>query len=92
MADDPKDKTPEAIKKHKVQKNFDMKGMGGPSIRQAEANKTVAKDQDSFSGNRAAKYAKVEKAKIADKEHVREGTKGRLSPEMNKAANKEKEM
>ncbi len=89
MANDPKDKTPEAIKKHKVQKTFEMKGPGGSAIRQNEANKTVAKDQAQFSGDRAAKYAKMEKEKIASKEHVRDGTKGRLSPEMKKAAKKE---
>jgi len=89
MADKPEDKTPEAIKRHKVQQNFDMKGMGGPSIRQAEAEKVAAKDQERFSGNRAAKHAKVEKEKIASKEHVKEGTRGRLSPEMNKEAKKE---
>ena len=92
MADQPNDKTPEAIKKHKVQKNFDMKGPDGSAIRQAEAEKTVAKDQERFSGDRAAKYAKMEKQSIASKENVREGTgKGRLSQEMNKNANKEME-
>ena len=88
MADDPKDKTPEAIKKHQQKKTHEMPGPMGSSIRQDMANRTVAKDQERF-GDRAAKYAKIEKAKIADKEHVREGARGRLSQEFKKQASKE---
>lgn len=83
MADKPGDRTPEAIKKHKPQQTYEMKGPGGSSIRQAQAERTAAKDKERFGGDRAAKHAKMEKAKIASKEHVREGTRGNLSKEMN---------
>lgn len=89
MADGPGDKTPEAIKKHRPQQNFDMKGPGGSAIRKAEAEKLVAKDQERFGGDRAAKYAKMEKDSIASKENVRDGTRGNLSQELNKEAKKE---
>lgn len=91
MADTPNDKTPDAIKKHKPQKTFEMKGPMGSAIRSAEANKAVTKDRARFNSDRAAKHAKMEKAKIASKEHVRDGERGRLSKEMNKSAKKEME-
>ena len=91
MADGPDDKTPDAIKKHRPQQNFDMKGPGGSAIRQAEAEKRVAKDHERAGGDRAAKYAKMEKSSIASKENVRDGTRGNLSKELNKEAKKEVE-
>lgn len=91
MADRPEDKTPEAIKKHKVQQNFDMKGPVGSAVRQQEAEKLAAKDRERFSGDRAAKHAKMERKSIASRDDVREQNRGRLSPEMNRAAEKERE-
>ncbi|KPQ05937.1 MAG: hypothetical protein HLUCCA12_13205 [Rhodobacteraceae bacterium HLUCCA12] len=91
MTDRPDDKTPEAIKKHKVQQNFDMKGPLGSAVRQQETEKLVAKDQERFGGDRAAKYAKMEKAAIISKEDVRNQNKGKLIPEMEKASGREKE-
>ena len=87
--DDKTDKTLEAIKRTKQQKVHNMKGPMGSAVSKDMANQTVAKDQERHSGNRAAKYANVEKEKIASKEHVREGTRGRLSKEFGKQANKE---
>ncbi len=86
---DSNDKTPEAIKKHKVKYTHEMKGPLGAKIRQNEAEKLLNKGQERFdNSNRAAKYAKMEKEKIADKEHVREGTRGRLSKEHGQATKK----
>ncbi|MEP3280477.1 MAG: hypothetical protein ABJN26_14020 [Stappiaceae bacterium] len=91
MAENPNERTPEAIKRHKPQQTFEMKGPGGASVRQAEAEKVAAKDKERFGGDRAAKYANMEKKNIASKENVRDGTRGKLSQEMNKEAKKEHE-
>lgn len=79
MADDPESRTPDAIKKHKTQKTFEMRGPGGSSIRKDMANQRVQKDQEKFGGDRATKYVNMERQKIADKENVRDGDRGRLS-------------
>ena len=86
MADNPNDKTPEAIKKHKLQQTHEMPGPDGSKIRKDMANQRVAKDQERFGGDRAMRHAQAEKEKIANKEHVRDGTRGRLTKEMEKAS------
>lgn len=88
MTDDNDGKTPDAIKKHQPQQTFDMKGPGGSEIRKAEAGKRVSKEQERHSGDRASKYASIEKNSIANKENVREGTRGILSKEYAKNSEK----
>lgn len=91
MADGPNDKTPDAIKKHRPQQTLEMKGPMGSSIRQSMANQRASKDYERLNSDRASKYANIEKQKIANKENVREGTRGKLSQEINKQVNKERE-
>jgi hypothetical protein len=96
MTDDPTnkppngDKTPEAIKQHKQKQTFEYKGPGGSAMRQADANLMVEKDRERFSGNRAEKYANMEKAKIATTKDMEDGRRGLLSKEYSPAA-KDKE-
>jgi hypothetical protein len=85
MTDNPADKTPEAIKKHQQKQTFEYKGPGGSAIREAEANRQVEKDRERFSGNRAEKYANIEKEKIATRSDVEKGTRGNLSKQYNKS-------
>lgn len=86
MADDPTDKTPDAIKQHKPKQTLEMKTPDGASIRQGMANAVVEKDRERFSGNRAEKYANVEKEKLVTTKDMEAGTRGILSREHSKAA------
>lgn len=85
----PDDKTLEAIKRHKPTMTFEMKGPDGSKIRQDRANELVEKDKTQADRNRAEKYAKFEKEKIATTKDMEQGTKGRLSKEFNKQNAKE---
>ena len=90
MSNEKDDKNLEAIKRTRPKQTLEMNTPGGRGLQKDMANKTVARDQARFDNSeRAAKYAKLEKKDIANKEHVREGTRGRLSKEHGKSANKE---
>ena len=91
MADDLSDKTPDAIKKHRPRQTLEMNTPGGRTLQKDMANYVAAQDQERSSGNRSEKYAKVEKESIAKKEHVLEGTRGRLSKEHEKSVGKDME-
>ena len=84
MADKSDPKIPTAIKNHQPKATLEMKTPGGSALRQANAEKQVHKDYAQNLRNRAEKYAKIEKAKIASKENVREGARSNLSKEFNK--------
>lgn len=86
MAKEPDDKTPESIKRHKPIHTLEMRGPDGARIRQNEAADRVEKERQAQNGDRAAKYAKVEKASIAKTSDMEQGTKGLLKKEMTKAA------
>lgn len=87
MADNPTDKTPDAIKKHQPQKTFEMKGPMGSAIRQDHANHRVEKDIERLSGNRAEKYANIEKEKFTvTVKDMEAGTRGILSKEYSKSS------
>ena len=82
MANDKDDeKKLEAIEKTKPSQEHVMKTPGGASLRRDIANERVARDQERHSGNRADKHSNAEKESIANKEQVREGTRGRLGKE-----------
>ena len=88
MADEKNEKKLEAVERTKPRQEYNMKGPGGSEIRKQEAHKAVARDQARYNGDRAAKYAKIEKEKIANKEHVRHGTRGRLTKQYSKNTQK----
>lgn len=82
------DKGIESIKRHKPENAFDMKGLGGPGVRQEAAKAANAKDWEKTNSDRAEKYAKIEKKAIVDRDDVRNQNKGKLTPEFNKASEK----
>lgn len=84
MAENSEDKIPQAIKNHQPKATLEMKTPGGSALRQANADKQVHKDYAQNLRNRADKYAKMEKAKIASRENVRDGAGGNLTKEFNK--------
>jgi len=86
LADEPKNQTPEAIQKHKVQQTLEMPGPDGSKIRQMQAEKLIEKDHQAQNSDRASKYANLERASIASKSDIENGTKGILSKDMNKAS------
>ena len=88
----PDEKTLDAIKRHKPALTLEMKGSDAAAIRQSRANELIEKDKARHDVNRAEKYAKVEKEKIATEKDMLAGTRGRLSKEFNKQHTKEKEL
>jgi hypothetical protein len=90
MADKPSDRVPDAIKNHKPVKTHEMPGPAGAGLRKANAEKQVHQDFTKLRRENMAERVKLEKSKIAEKEHVREGKRGRLGKEFNEP-NKERE-
>lgn len=78
----------DSIKRHKPENTFEMKGLGGPGVRQEAAKAANAKDWQKYNGNRAEKYANIEKKGIVDKGDVRNQNNKRLTPIFNKATEK----
>lgn len=80
---DPQKGVTEAIKRDRPAATLEMPGPGGAAVRRAGADQAWMRDQQAYDGNRAAKYAKMEKPSIASREDVREGSKGILGKEFN---------
>ena len=76
----------DSIKRHKPEQSFDMKGLGGPGVRQEAAKAANTKDWNEFNRNRAEKYVKIDKSNLIDKNDVRDQHKGKLSPIFNNAS------
>ena len=85
MADE--DKTPDAIKRHKVQNVLNPPGPGGSAIRQASAHEVVGQDHQRQGTSGFERYLKSEKSKLASTKDIDgEPPRGRLSQEMSKQA------
>lgn len=74
----------DSIKRHKPEQSFDMKGLGGPGVRQESAKAANAKDWDQFNSNRAQKYVNMDKKDIVGKGDVKDQHKGKLASVFNK--------
>lgn len=84
MADDKEKQVPDSIKNHQPRQTLEMKTPGGNSLRKANAEKQLHQEHSAYNSARAERYAKKDKAEIASKEQVREGTKGILGQEFTK--------
>jgi len=81
----PVNDVPDSIRKHQPKATLEMKGPDGASIRKAQAEAGVKKDWDKYNSDRALKYASMDKKPLVTKEDVREGKRGILSQEHQKA-------